>query len=85
VPLALSPLARRHLQLYRLLTSLTWDVAAPVRAKGHVVDALAGDVRPFDLDPTALSRVELADALWAHIGTSAGATWQVVSSEAARC
>jgi hypothetical protein len=29
-----------------------------------VVDARAGDVRPFDLDEAALTPVELSDRLW---------------------
>jgi hypothetical protein len=37
------------------------------------VDALAGDVRAFDLDAGSISRVALADALWGYIhGTAAG-------------
>jgi hypothetical protein len=59
---------RQHLQLYKLLTNLTWDTQAPPgRCKGHVVDSLAADVRTFDLPTDTLSRVERADALWAHI------------------
>ena len=60
------PRARRnHVALYPLLTQLRWDLAAPPgRVKGHVVDAHAGDVRPFDLDATALTPVQLSDRLW---------------------
>ena len=54
--------------LYPLLTQLKWDLGAPAgRVRGQVVDARAGDVRPFDLDATQLSRTQLADALWALI------------------
>jgi hypothetical protein len=56
---------RSHVALYPLLTQLRWDLAAPAgRVKGHVVDARAGDVRPFDLDEAALTPVELSDRLW---------------------
>jgi hypothetical protein len=56
---------RSHVALYPLLTQLRWDLAAPPgRVKGHVVDARAGDVRPFDLDESALTPVELSDRLW---------------------
>ena len=34
------------------------------RVVGRVTDSAAGDVRAFDLDPAALSPVQLADALW---------------------
>ena len=51
--------------LYPLLTQLRWDLAAPPgRVKGRVFDARGGDVRPFDLDATALTPVQLSDRLW---------------------
>jgi hypothetical protein len=54
--------------LYPLLTQMKFDLGAPPgRVRGQVVDARAGDVRPFDLDATALTRVQLSDALWALI------------------
>jgi hypothetical protein len=54
--------------LYPLLSQLTWDLSAPPsRAKGRVVDAAAGDVRPFDLDASALTPVQLSDRLWGLI------------------
>ena len=34
------------------------------RVRGRVTDTDAADVRPFDLDPSAMSALELADALW---------------------
>ncbi len=56
---------RRHLALYPLLTQLKWDLGAPPdRVRGRVVDARAGDVRPFDLDAAALTPVQLSDRLW---------------------
>ena len=63
------PALRQHLQLYKLLTGLSWDTATALegRAKGHVVDTAAGDVRPFDFDATATAPVALADALWGVI------------------
>jgi hypothetical protein len=60
---------RQHLQLYKLLTGLSWDAATALegRAKGHVVDTAAGDVRPFDFDAREMEPVALADALWGVI------------------
>lgn len=34
------------------------------RVRGRVTDPSAGDVRPFDFDPNAMTEVQLADALW---------------------
>ena len=55
--------------LFPLLTQLKWDLSAAAagRVKGQVVDAAAGDVRPFDLDAASLTPVQLSDALWALI------------------
>lgn len=34
------------------------------RVRGRVTDPSAGDVRPFDIDPSTVTAVELSDTLW---------------------
>ena len=58
------PRLRNVLSLYAGSTKIGWLYEQTDRVRGRVTDATAGDVRPFDLDPKALSTVELADALW---------------------
>jgi hypothetical protein len=60
---------RQHLQLYKLLTGVSWDTAhiQDGRVKGHVLDTARADVRPFDLDATSMDAVAVADELWAQV------------------
>ncbi len=55
---------RAVLNVYKLGTSLQWDLNSDM-VKGYVVKADKQELRPFEIDPTSRSRVELADELWA--------------------
>jgi len=68
-PTSHAPPVRQHLQLYKLLTGVSWDTAhiQGGRVKGHVLDTAHADVRPFDLDATSMDAVTVADELWAQV------------------
>jgi hypothetical protein len=49
--------------LYEMATSLKWDFNSD-KIAGYVVKADIQELRPFEIDPAAKSRVQIADELW---------------------
>lgn len=45
-------------------TSLKWDFNSD-KVKGYVVKPDRQELRPFEIDPALMPRVDLADELWA--------------------
>jgi hypothetical protein len=49
--------------LYEMATNLKWDFNSD-KIAGYVVKADIQELRPFEIDPAAKSRVQIADELW---------------------
>ncbi len=55
---------RRQLALYQIISKTTWLKDNGGRVAGTVSDSVTGELRPFDMDPTALSQLDLVNKLW---------------------
>jgi hypothetical protein len=61
--LLFSSLRRMKKNLYEMATNLKWDFNSD-KIAGYVVKADIQELRPFEIDPAAKSRVQIADELW---------------------
>jgi hypothetical protein len=54
--------------LYTHISSITWDMARPDRAKGAVSDRESHDIRAFDMDEDEVASFDGVNRLWDIIG-----------------
>ncbi len=59
---------RHSLSLYTHISSITWDMARPDRAKGAVSDRESHDIRAFDMDEDEVASFDGVNRLWDIIG-----------------